>query len=251
MNADQPGFDEQTAPSQASSGTAPQSTADSADRRIYQFSISSLLLLTLTVALAVTSLLMYRRMADAERELVKLRNEAGYLTIEDEKVFQAISIRCEEPLTWKWRAYLPRGSNYSWHLNSGMIPANGVGGGSGGSSREGLPLAQGKEVVITVSIRKDPEPKNKRWVFSVRYRSADGTEKHSTSTSIPDQIMDQILQAQMTQDECFADLKAETRKRGESIVLIKHRTGEQTPSKSWSSSLKPQPGFAVWLDEEN
>ena len=205
--------------------------------------------MTLIVALAITSLLMYQRMSNAERELVKLRNEAGYLKIEDETLFQAIAIPCEEPLTWKWRAYLPKGSKYLWHLNSGTIPAIGVGGGSGGSSQETLPRTQGMEVIITVSVRKDPEPKNKRWLFNLTHRSADGSERSVTSISIPDQIMDQFSQAQMTSSECFAESKFETRKRGEPIILLKRRIGEQISANSWMRSSKPQPGYAVWLEE--
>jgi hypothetical protein len=225
-----------------------QSKAVSIDRRRFQFSIRSLLLFTLIVALAVTSLLMYRRMTEAEKELVKLRNEVGYLKVEDETLFQAIAIPCEDPLTWKWRAYLPKGSKYSWHLNSGMIPATGVLGG-GASSQETVPRARGMETVMTVSLRKDPEPKNQRWLFNMSYRSADGKEKHRTGTSIPDQIMDQILQANFTNGECLGDLKAETRKRGETIILVKRRIGEKTSANSWIISSKPQPGFAVWLEE--
>lgn len=256
-NADQHKFDQNSAPPDGNSGTtlereelwtAPRKRAASIDRRKFQFSLRSLLLLTLIAVQAVASLLMYRRMSDAERELVKLRNEAGYLKVEDETLFQAIVIPCEEPLTWKWRAYLPKGSKYSWHLNSGMIPAMGVLSG-GASSPEMLPRTQGEEAVITVSIRKDPEPKNKRWLFNLTYRSADGREKKNIGTSIPDQIMDQILQAQMTNTECFAELKAETRKRGESIILVKRRIGEQISGTSWANSSKPQPGFAVWLEE--
>lgn len=226
----------------------PQSKAACVERRTFQFSLRSLLLMTLIIALAVASLLMYRRLSDAEGELVTLRNEAGYLKIEDETLFHAIAVPCEEPLTWKWRAYLPKGREYSWHLNSGMIPAMGVLDG-GASSQETLPRSQGMEVTITVAIRKDPEPKNRRWLFNLTYRSADGREKQSTGTSIPDQTMEQFLQAHMTDGECFAELKAETRKRGESIILLKRRIGEQTSATSWSTSSKPQPGFVVWLEE--
>jgi hypothetical protein len=217
-------------------------------RTKFQFSIRSLLLFTLIVALVITSVLMYLRMSEAEQELVKLRTLAGYLKIEDETLFHAIALQCEEPLTWKWRVFLPKGSKYSWHLNSGMIPESGVLGG-GASSQETLPRTKGIETIITVSIRKDPEPKKERWSFNLSYRSAEGNEKHSTGTSIPDQVMDQILQAHYTSGECLGELKAVTRKRGETIILLKRRIGEPISSNSWISSSKPQSGFAVWLEE--
>ncbi|MGB7736342.1 MAG: hypothetical protein WBL72_21890, partial [Thermoguttaceae bacterium] len=149
----------------------------------------------------------------------------------------------------QWRAYLPKGSNYWWHLNSGTIPAVDVLG--GGAFIQGtIPRTQGIEVVITVSIRKDPVPKNKRWLFNLTYHPVDGGEKNGICTAIPDQIMDQILQAEVKIDECFGQRKAETRKRGESIILLKRRIGEQNSDNSWQSSFKPQPGFVVWLEEE-
>ena len=209
--------------------------------------------MTLIVALAVTSLLMYRRMSDAERELVKLRNETGYLKIEDETLFQAIAIPCEEPLTWKWRAYLPKGSNYWWHLNSGMIPADGVSG-SGVSSSEMRPRTQGMEEIITVSIRKDPEPKNKRWLFNVTRRSADGSVQKRAQAPLPFPIRSwtSSSQAQMTEWRVLCgSSKPETRRRGESIILVKtSKSASQHPPVLWTAFCsKPQPGFAVWLEE--
>jgi len=248
QNSTPPEGDSGTKPERGVSSTAAENKAVGIQRRGFQFSLRSLLLVTLIIALTLASLLMYRRLSDAERELVKLRNEAGYLKIEDETLFQAIAIPCEEPLMWKWRAYLPKGSKYSWHLNYSMIPAMGALGG-GASSHEVIPRPQGIEGTITVSIRKDPEPTNRRWLFNLTYRSADGKEKHSIGTSIPDQTMDQFLQAHMTDGECLGELNAETRKRGESIILLKRRIGEQTSANSWSTSSKPQPGFAVWLEE--
>jgi hypothetical protein len=187
-------------------------------------------------------------MADAEKELLKLRNEAGYLTITDETVFQGIAIPCEEPLTWKWRCYLPKGSKYSWHLDSGMVPAAGVSGG-GANFLEVSPRSQGAEVLVTVSLRKDPDPKYERWIFNLKSRSEEGSENQWVSTSIPDPIMNQILQANMTEGCCFGEHKAETRKRGETIILLKRRIGEEITPTSWEISSKPQPGLAVWLRE--
>lgn len=202
------------------------------------------------MALGVTSLLMYRRVSEVEKELARLRTEAGYLKIEDETLFQAIAIPCEDPLTWKWRCYLPKGSKYCWNSGSGMVPATGVGG-ANASGREIKPRAEGFQGVITVSLRKDPDPHFNRWIFCTKWRSEGAGEMSSTSSSIPDELMDQILQAQMTESQCLGELKPETRKPGETIVLLKRRIGEQTSANRWTGSSKPQPGFCVWLSEDN
>jgi hypothetical protein len=218
------------------------------DRRKFQFSIRSMLLFTLIVALVITSVHMYRRMSEVEQELVKLRTLAGYMKIEDETLFQALALQCEEPLTWKWRVFMPKGSKYSWHLNSGDFPESGVLNG-GVSSVEQTPRPAGVESIITVSIRKDPEPKNKRWDFVLSSRSTEGDKKESMTTSIPDVVMDKILQSGCSETYSVGDLKPETSKRGELIILLKRRIGEQSSPNSWTTSSKPQPGFAVWLNE--
>lgn len=220
------------------------------DRRKVQFSIRSMLLFTLFVAMALTSVLMYRQVSETEKELVKLRNEAGYLKIEDETLFQALALDCQEPLTWKWRVFLPKGSKYSWHLDSGNIsefdvPKGGV------YTSEQLPRTKGTEAIITVSIRKDPEVDKKRWTFNLSCRATEGNERNSIGGTIPDNVMDKILQCPMKSTQLLGSLKPETRKPGESIVILQYHIGEQSPpnSNSWTSlTTKRQPGFAVWLE---
>ena len=221
------------------------------DRKRFQFSIRSLLFFTLIAALVTTSLLMYRRMSKAERELITLRNEAGYLKIEDEKLFQAIALDCPEPLTWKWRVFMPKGSKYSWNLASGDIPESSIpkNGFCLVSSFEQLPRTKGVEALIMVSIRKNPDPNNKRWDFTLFCRSTERDEKSSLATSISDELMDNILQAHCSETHAFGDLKPETSKRGETIILLKRRIGEQSSPNSWTTSTKPQSGFIIWLKE--
>ena len=67
-------------------------------------------------ALLLTSIVMYWRLSQSEQELVKLRNMAGYLKIEDENLFYAIAIETDEPWTWRWRVFMPAGHKYSWNI---------------------------------------------------------------------------------------------------------------------------------------
>jgi hypothetical protein len=220
------------------------------NRSKFQFSIRSLLLFVLTVALALTSVLMYRRMSEAERELVKLRSLTGYFKIEDPTLFQSLALECEEPLTWKWRVFLPKGSQYSWHLNYGDLPEIGTSIGSGVSSLESMPRSEGVEAIVTVSLQKDPEPDKNRWGFSLSCREIDSGARKNITGSVPDEVMEKIFQCPMKTTQTLGLLKPETRKPDESIIFLKYRIGEQSSPGSWSSITKnPQPGIVVWIEK--
>ncbi|MBN2580953.1 MAG: hypothetical protein JXB10_18360 [Pirellulales bacterium] len=175
---------------------------------------------------------------------MKLRTEAGYLKIKDDSLFQGIEIPCEEPLTWKWRVFLPKGSKYSWHYLAGMIPASPHVPKCSGS-HEGHSRSNGVEAIITVSLRKAPDPQKEQWSLGLSFRSVEAREKWSMRTS----VSDQDLQLGHTNIEVFGGSQAVTCKRGETIFLLRNRALEQTSSNSWVDSQKPQPGIAVWLEE--
>jgi hypothetical protein len=233
--------------------TLPQTTTgEPRERRWrFQFSIRSLLLFTLFAALVLTSLLMYRRLSDAERELSKLRREAGYLKVEDESLFHAIAVPCDEPLTWKWRVYLPKRSKYRWMLAYGdEIPQSGFPKNICYSfTDEQIPRSKGVEALVTVSIRNDPDPDAKRWIFSLAMRSAEENASSETRTTIPDDLMRKILQSCASETARIGQQKQETRKSGEVIDLVKCRLCEEISPNSWTISPNPQPGFGVWLEE--
>jgi hypothetical protein len=216
---------------------------DRSRRWRFQFSLRSLLLFILIVALVVTSLLMYRRMSDAEQELVKLRNVAGYLKIDDENRFYAIAIETDEPWTWLWRVYLPAGYKYSWHMNYGNIPANDTSDNSGGSASDGAPRIKGTEATVYLSLRKDPENK---WLLNLTCLSSDG--KNNLSITVSDDVMNQILNAKMTEGENIGEGKAVSYKIDKPIIFLKRRIGEKQPNGSWQSSQKPMPGIIIWLE---
>ena len=62
----------------------------------------------------------------AEAELRQLRNEVGYLSVDDRSKVHVIAVDMNEPDTWRWRIFLPQGVRYSWCLGFGDIPGKGV-----------------------------------------------------------------------------------------------------------------------------
>ena len=211
----------------------------------FQFSLSSLLLFFLFFALLLSSIVMYWRLSQSEQELVKLRDMAGYLKIEDENLFYAIAIETGEPLTWKWRVYFPAGYKYSWNIQSGKIPVVDLPHGSGASISDASPLTKGTEAIIYLTIRKNFENK---WLLNLSCQA--NNEKNGLTNSIPDEIMNQLLSANMTEDQNIGGGKAVSCKLDQPIIFLKRRIGETQPNGSWRSSQNPMPGIMIWLEAQ-
>ena len=220
-----------------------QGNADGARRWRFQFSLSTLLLFTVIVALVMASLVMYRRMKRAEEELDKVRDIAGYLKVEDENLFYAVAIQTGEPWTWRWRVFLPAGHKYSWHTESGEIPVAGMPHGNGASSYNSLPLINGTEAIVYMTLRKGLDG---RWLLTLSCQATNMKDRQTVSVS--DEIVDQILTANMTEEQCLGDVKAVSCKLDQPVVFLKHRIGEKQPGGSWRTSQNPTPGIMVWLE---
>src|SRR5262245_57492572 len=79
-----------------------------------RFSLLSFLLGSATICLAVSHWHASRQLATARVELRKLRDELGYLSIDDRAKFHAVAFETGQPNTWQWRLFLPNGARYQW-----------------------------------------------------------------------------------------------------------------------------------------
>jgi hypothetical protein len=220
-----------------------KSGSDRPRRWRFQFSIRSLLLFTLIIALALTSVLMYRRMADAERELVNLRNLVGFLKIDDENLFYVIALESNEPWTWRWRVYLPAGYKYGWYLGNGDISPDGKCNGTSSGVVDGSPVSKGTEAIVSIAIGKDLDD---RWSLHLLCKATNGTYNRMTSGLIPDVIINKLKE--MNVDEHIGRAKTETRKLDKQIILLNFRSCEKISDRSWNiSSPDPRPGIIAWL----
>jgi hypothetical protein len=219
--------------------------ADHPSRRWrFQFALRSLMLFVLIFALILTSVLMYRRMSDAERELVKLRKIAGYYKIEDENLLYAVAIESNDLFSWRWRIYLPAGHKYMWHYYSGNIPTKDVPK-SGGSIGDGAIRTTGEEEIVYLSLRKDLD---NHWVLKLMQESKGA--KTSAFFAVPDEVVDLLLKAKVTHSQCIGEGKAESHKLDGPIIFLKHRIGEILPNGlSPIPSDNPMPGIMLWLEE--
>src|SRR4051794_22073185 len=87
-----------------------------------KFSLRTLFILIAVICFAIGTYVVGRRLANAEREVRKLRNETGVLTIDDPTKVYVIAIDVDEPNTWRWRMFIPKGHKYSWNIAAEKIP---------------------------------------------------------------------------------------------------------------------------------
>jgi hypothetical protein len=92
----------------------------------WRFSLRTLLLLVVVVCIAIPMAIQTYKLYHAEAEIRRLRNEVGYLSVEEPGKVHVIAVALNEPDTWRWRIHLPRDVRYSWCLGFGDIPAKGV-----------------------------------------------------------------------------------------------------------------------------
>jgi hypothetical protein len=193
---------------------------------------------------------MYRRISKAEKELEAVRKGAGYMVIEDENIFQAVAIETYEPLTWRWRIYLPKGHKYSWKAAYGDIPnkstvsESGIGTGDVGCTGE---------IILNVALR---ENKDDKWLLYLTFRpNIYGENSHAyaqatNGVSISDSVAKEMLQQPTGfQYMIMAMNGAETRRPDEQIILLKYRMAEKNSSGGFHSTDQPTPGIMVWLEE--
>jgi hypothetical protein len=204
----------------------------------FQFSLRSLLLFFLFFALLLTSIVMYWRLSQSEKELKKLRDIAGYLNIEDKNLFYAIALESIEDWTWRWRVYMPAGHKYYWNVYLGNIPAHGLPSGSVGSI-DGSPRDKENEAIINLSLRKDPENK---WLLKLTT-----DDKGGMTIPVSDKIMNQF-RTSVCVSQSIGIKKAESHKLDKPIIVFRYRVEqEKLPDGSWGTAGKDAPGIMVWL----
>jgi hypothetical protein len=91
----------------------------------WQFSLRQILAIIAAVGVGAALTTLPLRLATQHAEITRLREEAGYLTIQDPKMINAIAAASPDQHWWKWRVYLPKGRDYGIHIGVGPIPKSG------------------------------------------------------------------------------------------------------------------------------
>ena len=91
----------------------------------WQFSLRQILAIIAAVGVGAALTTLPLRLATQHAEISRLREEAGYLTIQDLKMINAIAAASPDQHWWKWRVYLPKGQDYEIRIGVGPIPESG------------------------------------------------------------------------------------------------------------------------------
>lgn len=150
-----------------------QTTVEIPHRRWLQFSLRTILLLTVVAAVGFSLYLSNVRLQENRRlqaENKRLRSELGELTIEpgQEQRLHAVRMPSLESTTWKWRIHVPDGRKFQLHAKCGKISRAGevLGGGLSYST-----LHPG-EAFVTAALLKNSEGK---WEFFAEDRSGNSS----------------------------------------------------------------------------
>ena len=100
-------------------------------RRRLRFSLRTILLLVVIIALGVAQIVAMRRVREVTavnrrlaEENEKLRGEVGYLEVDDRTKVQVVRIPTLDEFTWRWKVYLPPGKWTTTYMVRG-IPRKG------------------------------------------------------------------------------------------------------------------------------
>lgn len=218
-----------------------------------RFSLRTFLTTLLMLSLVGSNLYVSYKWRVAQTEIQRLRDELGVLTIDDPKRFYIREVRSGDPLTWRWRIYVPPGER-DFYLGVRRIPESGVNAESGGSvySRKTNPGSsvpidpmQG-EYTITARIERDQQG---GWKLAVHY--LDG----ATTVGImpPDS-------GWLSGGESYLDVKAtrdidvnitgfngitESFAADETVVLLRLRA----PTQEQADNHDPCDGVMLWFGE--
>ena len=81
------------------------------------FSLLTPFLVTAILAMTIAVILLWREVGPLRTRVHSLEAELGHLQVTDVDRPSVISVRTDEPLTWKWRVFLPELPHGKYHFN--------------------------------------------------------------------------------------------------------------------------------------
>jgi len=220
---------------------------DTASRFRPRISLRWLLVVVAFLCLAMSQFQASRRLSSAQLELRKLRDEAGYITIEDESMFHAVALDSEDPNTWRWRLFIPKGNKYKWNIACEDIPQNSPPLRPGVSSTSNEPYwERDNEVLVTARLRQSTDG---NWTLGVTSKIGDSKNQMSNALlKIPSDKIDWIDKIHSTDGRVIGSNGTAVSDPGGPIILLQRRPCEKQADGRYRPSANLMPGFMIWLD---
>lgn len=131
-------------------------------------SLLTLFLITALVATSLSTALLWQEVGPLRRDLRRLREEIGAITIRDASRPHAIQVDTGNRHRWKWRVWVPEGRRYVVRYVHENVPAKGIPSGK----RLGGTLDAGEHV-----IDHRLEPEEDRWLATIKTKRAVGVTR--------------------------------------------------------------------------
>ena len=214
-----------------------------------RFRLSTLMIVVAVVGVIVGSYVMGTRLRQAERELKVLRNETGRLTIGDRTQVHVINVAVDEPNTWRWRLFIPKGQKYSWNLAAKDIPQHDVPQEAGVKAVSYEPYwERDNEVLVTATLRRQDDT---HWQLSVESRIGDSKNQMSGgSLKIPAENLAWNTEGASTDGRVAGSRGTQLYEPRRAIILLQRRPVARLPDGTYGPSPDPMPGFMIWLNPE-
>ena len=209
-------------------------------------SLLAFLLAVTVVCLAVSHWQTSRQLASSQLELRRLRDEVGYLSVDDKSKFHAVALDTDEPNTWQWRLFIPKNHRYKWNLACENIPQHIPPAQAGSTTVSNEPYWEtDNEVLVTARLRQND---NKSWTLSVSSKIGDSKHQMAGGTlTIPEDKMSWL--GSSTDGRVVGSRGTAVRDPDGPIILLQKRPTDRRPDGSYGPSQGPMPGFMIWLSK--
>jgi hypothetical protein len=219
-----------------------------------RYSLRSLLILVAVAGVIIGSYVVGTRLRQAERELKVLREETGRLSISDRSQIHVINVAVgnvagEEPNTWRWRLFIPKGQKYSWNLAAKDIPQLDVPQQAGVKAVSNEPYwERDNEVLVTARLRREDDT---QWRLSVESRIGDSkNQMGGGSLKIPAENLAWNTEGASTDGRVAGSSGTKLYEPRRAIILLQRRPVARRADGTYGPSPDPMPGFMIWLNPE-
>ena len=227
------------------SQTPDSTTPDGARCRPFRwlrFSIRGLVVTVAVLSLALSHVVTSRRLRQREMQLEALRNDVGYLTVQEPGLIHAIAVPSYEHLTFRWRMHLPANRAFVIRTVQDQLTQDGI-----PSTRDDCltvwriqPSNVEREFILTFAVRRDHTG---QWGYVVEVSDSNVMRHYALEGASWLDDVNNIVSAQTGRKETVS----ETPEHGLPLLRVLRETRTATGGLVDDT---PRQGVLLWISEE-